>query len=169
MRLTNLITPSSISILLLLLLPALIQALSIPLTISLVPTSHLPNPGALPPSTTASLTTLSNTYTAHLSSLHAFNFRNLSAPGSYLFSISSATHSFAPLRVDVDEEGSVRAWRTFRGHEWDNRGEELAVKIVDGKRVLEAKAVGKKEYYMERQGCKSPLLTLFLLKFSPLL
>jgi hypothetical protein len=152
--------------LLLLLLPTLTPSLSTPHTISIPSSHHLPNPAALPPSTTATLTTLAHTYSSHLSTSHTFRFRNVSAPGSYLFSISCATHFFAPLRVDVAADGGVEAWRTFRGNEWGNKGEEVAVVVgeggVAGDKVLEVRALGGKAYYMERQGCECSFNFLFV-------
>jgi len=152
MHLSSLFTP------LLLLLPTLTHSLSIPLTISIPSSQHLPNPAALPASTTATLTTLAHTYSSHLSTSHTFRFRNVSVPGSYLFSVSCATHLFGPLRVDVAADGGVEAWRTFRGNEWGNKGEEVAVVVgeggVVGDKVLEVRALGGKAYYMERQGCE---------------
>jgi ER membrane protein complex subunit 7 len=151
MRLTNLL-----SVILLLLLPTLAPALSTTaLTILIPPSPQLPQPAALPPSTTASLTTLQRTYSASLRSDNGFRFRNVSAPGSYLLSISCATHAFPPLRVDVARDGTVQAWRTFRGNDWGNRGEEYAVVKGEGmSNVLEIKALGGMGYYMERQGCE---------------
>lgn len=139
---------------------ALALALSTPLTVLIAPTPQLPQPATLPPSTSASLTTISKAYSSHLSSQNTFHFRNVSA-GSYLFSIACATHAFPPLRVDVAADGTVEAWRTFRGNEWENKGEEFGV--GEGN-VLEVKALGGKGYYMERQSCKffSPSLGWYL-------
>jgi hypothetical protein len=133
--------------LLLALLPAF--ALSTPLSIVIPASHHLQNPSSLPPSTSATLTTLSHTYTAPLDTQNTFRFRNVSS-GSYLLVVNSATHAFAPLRIDVTDE-KVAAWTTFRGHEWDNKGEFLA---VGSGNTVEARAVGTKEYYMSRSGCE---------------
>ena len=62
-----------------------------------------------------------------------------------------ATDAFRPLRVDVAADGGVRAWETFRGNEWGNRGEALDVQ--DG-RGVELRALGRKNYFMERPKCK---------------
>lgn len=148
---------------LLLLLPILALSLSTELTILIPSTSQLPQAATLPPSTTASLTTLSATYSAHLSSQNSFHFRNVSAPGSYLLSISCATHAFPPLRVDVSADGTVEAWRTIRGNEWENKGEEF--NVGEGN-VLEVKALGGKAYYMKRQGCEFFFFFSFFLLFS---
>lgn len=137
-----------------LLLPAL--TLSYSLTITIPSTPLLPDPRTLPPSTTCSLTTPPHEYTAHLTTTNTFHFRNIST-GSYLLSIACASHAFAPLRVDVENDGTIEAWRTFRGNEWENRGES----VMNGK-TIEAKVLGVKEYYMERAGCE---FVFFL--FSP--
>lgn len=124
-----------------------------------VPASHaLPNPSTLPPSTSATLTTLGHSYVAPLSIDNNFAFRNVSA-GSYLLSVSCATHEFAPLRIDVGAPGpggeaKVEAWGTFRGNEWDNKGEVMPVGGENGVNVLEVRVVGGKEYYVPRSGCK---------------
>ncbi|TAQ84916.1 hypothetical protein B7494_g6764 [Chlorociboria aeruginascens] len=134
----------------------------------------LPNPNGLPPSTSASLTTLSNIVRAPLRADNTFEFRNVSS-GSYLFDIHCPTHAFAPLRVDIHEDmqlgggepkhiTEVEAWGTFRGNEWRNKGEAAFVKEVGdagGSRIwgLEAKALGEKSYLVERAGF-SPLSLL---------
>jgi hypothetical protein len=46
----------------------------------------------------------------------------------------------------------VRAWQTFIGNEWDNKG-ELRGEGGNGL-VVEAKPLGKKYYYQERTGCE---------------
>jgi ER membrane protein complex subunit 7 len=145
MRLTRLLSA-------ILLLPTLAVSLApLSLTITIPSSPQLPSPNALPPSTTCSLTTLSHTYTAHLTTQNNFVFRNVST-GSYLLSILCASHVFAPLRVDVGEDGTVEAWRTFRGNDWENKGE--GAMAVGEERTVEAKVLGQKSYYMERQGCK---------------
>lgn len=43
-------------------------------------------------------------------------------------------------------------WQTFRGNEWDNKGEKYGA----GKDIsLEARLLGKKEFYESRGGCES--------------
>ncbi len=74
-----------------------------------------------------------------------------------------------PLRLDVfaeedaEEDGGlkVKAWETYRGNDWDNKGEPVAVTVPDGKgtSVLEARVLGGKGYFMERSKC------LFALSF----
>lgn len=81
----------------------------------------------------------------------------------------SASHGFAPLRVDVisssssDEEGvNLRVWETFRGNDWENKGEEIRLDDTvggsAGGRAFPVKVLGPKVYYTERGGCKFCLL-----------
>ncbi|KFZ17741.1 hypothetical protein V502_04421, partial [Pseudogymnoascus sp. VKM F-4520 (FW-2644)] len=114
--------------------------------------------------TTASLTTAGHVYTAPLGVSSTFDFRNVSA-GSYLLDVVGGTHVFAPLRVDVSEavgggQEVVKAWGTWRGNEWENRGEVVEVGVWGREgRVVEVKAVGGKEFLIERTGF-SPLSIL---------
>ncbi len=112
------------------------------------PSALIPNPGALPPSTSATLTDLGRTYTAPLQRDNRLTFRNISA-GSYLLDVQCRDYVFAPLRVDVSSNDKMEAWQTFRGHEWDNNGEKMT------ERPVELKVLGGKEYYDQRSGCKS--------------
>ena len=117
-----------------------------------------PNPFALPPTTHATLTTLGDSYSAPLSAVNTFVFRNVSAPGSYLADVHCTTDAFHPLRIDVDADGAVHAWETFRGNEWDNKGEALAVREGSAGRGVELRALGAKNYFFERPKCKFPPL-----------
>ncbi|OBT98387.1 hypothetical protein VE01_03127 [Pseudogymnoascus verrucosus] len=147
-----------------LLLPLLPLTLALHLRVLLPPTASLLTPSLLPPSTTASLTTQGHVYTAPLGASSTFDFRNVSA-GSYLLDVVGSTHVFAPLRVDISEgnEGGaevVKAWGTWRGNEWENKGEVVEVGVWGREgRVVEVKAVGAKEYLIERTGF-SPLSIL---------
>lgn len=115
-----------------------------------VPASHaLPNPNALPPSTRATLSSPGEARSAALTVDNSFVFRNLSA-GSYLVDVHCPTHAFAPVRLDVGADEAA-AWETFRGNDWDNRGEALLV--LDGG-MFEVRALGAKGYFMERSKCK---------------
>lgn len=107
----------------------------------------LPNPSTLPPSTTATLTDLGRGYTAPLQRDNRFIFRNISA-GSYLLDVHCRDYVFAPFRIDVSSDDKVEAWQTFRGHEWDNKGERVM------ERPVEMKVLGGKDYYEQRSGCK---------------
>ncbi|TPX11040.1 uncharacterized protein E0L32_008077 [Thyridium curvatum] len=129
-------------------------------TISIaVPASHaVANPGALPPSTHATLSAQHASHRAALSAANAFVFRNVT-PGSYLADVHCPTHAFHPLRIDVEADSgglllAVRAWETYRGNDWDNRGEALAVAATasGSGAYLSARALGPKAYYTERQG-----------------
>ncbi|KAK3493150.1 hypothetical protein B0T13DRAFT_475711 [Neurospora crassa] len=121
-----------------------------------------------PPSTHGTLSTFGQTKSAPLSVANTLVFRNVTQ-GSYLLDIHCATHAFAPLRVDVAptldgvfEEGDghgnvkleVKAWQTYRGNDWDNKGEEAPRQTLkngrDGGVVLGAKVLGEKGYFMER-------------------
>jgi O-acetylhomoserine/O-acetylserine sulfhydrylase len=133
----------------------------------------LANPHLLPPSTHATLTTLGKALSAPLSTANTFVFHNVT-PGSYLVDVHCPTHGFAPLRLDVvrpteDEarEGvvgggnnglRVRAWETYRGNDWGNKGE--AVPVREGG-VLDVRVHGQKGYFVERSSC-SFFLLLFL-------
>ncbi|KAK0740231.1 hypothetical protein B0T18DRAFT_290398, partial [Schizothecium vesticola] len=141
------------------------------LTLSLPPSLALPNPNALPPSTRASLSSLGVLLTAPLSTHNTFIFRNVTA-GSYLADIACATHAFAPLRVDVDlvdGAGVVKAWETYRGNEWGNRGEGVP---LTGDGVLEVRVLGGKGYFSERSKfnafaiLRSPMILLGLFSLA---
>ncbi|KAL2290188.1 hypothetical protein FJTKL_00667 [Diaporthe vaccinii] len=138
-------------------------------TINLViPATHmLPNPRSLPPQTHATLSSFHSGASAYLSPANTFAFHNVSE-GSYLLDVHSPTHAFAPLRVDVvpvvagagqteKEERTARlkvaAWETYRGNDWNNKGEAAAV--TNGG-ALEAKVLGPKNFFMERSSCEWP-------------
>lgn len=73
---------------------------------------------------------------------------------------------FPPFRVDVtatkdveavgssngEDEERVDVWQTFRGNEWDNKGERR------GGNAVEVVPVAKKEFYQDRGGCEFSLL-----------
>lgn len=127
------------------------SALAVDLTLYLPPK---PNPFTLAPSTRATLSALHEYYTAPLSSVNTFVFRNVSAPGSYLVDVFSPTDAFRPLRVDVSAEGGVEAWETYRGNDWANKGEALAVREGSAGVGFELRAMGGKNYFAERPKCK---------------
>lgn len=144
---------------LLALLPLALATPQTSITLSLPPSASLPNPFSLPPSTRASLSSLGVLLTAPLSTQNTFVFRNVT-PGSYLADIACATHAFAPLRVDVDLLGgeggvgggvTVKAWETYRGNEWGNRGEGVVPAGEAG--WLEVRVLGGKGYFSERSKC----------------
>lgn len=136
------------------------------LTISIPPSTQLPNPHILPATTHATLTTLPSAnqdhiLTASLTRSSTLVFRNIPSghPESYLLDIRSSEFVFAPYRVDVAADGSVLGvWETFRGNPWDNRGAEKYVVDVAGKKladvVVDAKVLGRKDFYEERAKCE---------------
>jgi O-acetylhomoserine/O-acetylserine sulfhydrylase len=95
---------------------------------------------------------------APLTTSNTFVFRNVSV-GSYLADIHCPTFAFAPLRVDVSEapgsEGKdndvVSVWETYRGNDWDNKGEAVASDAVG----YELRVLGVKSYFMERSKCEA--------------
>ncbi|KAJ5191205.1 uncharacterized protein N7498_010190 [Penicillium cinerascens] len=133
------------------------------LTVSIPPSTLLPNPHSLPANTHATLTTKDRVLTASLTRSSTLVFSDVpsTGPSSYLLDIRSGEWVFAPYRVDVAADGTVLGvWETFRGNPWDNRGAEKYVVDVVGQTktdvVIEAKVVGRKGFYEERA------------KFSPL-
>jgi hypothetical protein len=66
---------------------------------------------------------------------------------------------FEDLRVDVvkNETGeSASSWTTFRGNEWDNKGEVRG--SGEGSSVqIEVRPLVSKDYYQERSTCKQTL------------
>ncbi|KAJ5908014.1 hypothetical protein N7495_000696 [Penicillium taxi] len=141
------------------------------LTITIPPSTILPNPNSLSASTHATLTTLSSgsdhIIKAPLSRSSALKFPDL-IPGhaeSYLLDIRSSEYIFAPYRVDVAADGSVLGvWETFRGNTWDNRGpEKYVIDVAAGQKqsdvVVGAKVLGRRGFYEER--AKFSVLSLF--------
>lgn len=113
-----------------------------------------PNPFLLPPSTHATLSSLHKRLDAPLTAVNTFSFHNVSAD-SYLLDVHCATDTFQPLRVDVGEDGAVKAWETFRGNEWGNKGEEVPVKSEgESRRGFSVKALGGKIFFLERPACE---------------
>ncbi|KAI1364666.1 hypothetical protein F5Y08DRAFT_306144 [Xylaria arbuscula] len=175
-----------------------LQALSLlasaaTVTLSIPPSPQIPNPAALPPSTHATLTALGASFLAPLTVDNTFVFRNVT-PGSYLADIYSPTHGFAPLRVDVlspsagDDDASksrkpdvggadgdgndlgLRVWETFRGNDWENKGEEIRPVAVGG--AFPVKVLGSKVYYTERGSfsvlsiLKNPMILMGLVSLA---
>ncbi|KAM0815143.1 hypothetical protein AB5N19_00937 [Seiridium cardinale] len=151
------------------------------LVLSIPASQFLPNPNVLPASTHATLTTLHQSYSAPLSVANTFVFHNVT-PGSYLADVHCASYGFAPLRIDVDaaEDGaagadvrsSVRAWETFRGNEWGNRGEEFVRQDGAGGATFAVKCLGKKVFFQERGSfsvltiLKNPMILLGLVSMG---
>lgn len=144
------------------------------LTVAIPPSAILPNPNTLPPSTHATLTTLSAPLPeeqqqllplrAPLTRSSTFVFRNLTSSQqgsrtSYLLDIHSRDVVFTPLRVDIGADGSVLGvWEMFRGNGWENKGLEkfTATASSQGDLVtVDARALGKKEFFEQRPKCES--------------
>lgn len=136
-------------------------------TVHIPASPALPNPRVLPPSTHATLTSRgAAAAAAYLTPSNTLFFRNVSE-GSYLLDVHCGTHAFAPLRIDVlplvagdtngDNKGEepapsslrVKAWETYRGNDWDNKGE-----AADKGGKLEVRVLGAKSFFMERSSCK---------------
>jgi hypothetical protein len=126
-----------------------------------IPNTNLMNPSTLPSTTHATLQSSGPPLDAYLTRSNTFNFNNVSA-GSYLATVHCRDYAFEPLRIDVSLEEAVegsgekkeviKAWQTFLGHEWDNKGESRG----EGGNglVVEARPMVMKYFYQERQGCK---------------
>lgn len=163
-------------------------------TLTIPPSAALANPHLLPPATRATLTTLYTTYAAPLTAANTFVFGNVTA-GSYLADVHCATHAFAPLRIDVvvaaahdaaeaeaataaaaatEQKQSlvVRAWETFRGNDWNNKGEAVREVIVAGRPALPVRVLGAKGYFVERGSfsvlsiLKNPMILLAIVSMG---
>jgi hypothetical protein len=157
--------PSSAMILslfqLLSLLPILTPTLCVRLAISIPSTQLLSNPSTLPSSTHATLHAHGTHVSALLTRSNKFFFDDV-APGSYLLNVHCRDYHFEPLRIDVVSNDTapggeyVMSWQTFRGNEWDNKGEIRGQGYgADPEGVkIEARPTGVKDYYQPRQGCK---------------
>ncbi|KAF5019060.1 hypothetical protein F66182_8952 [Fusarium sp. NRRL 66182] len=127
-----------------------------------------PNPFALPASTHATLSSAGVHLSAPLSAVNTFVFRNVT-PGSYLADVYCPTDAFHPLRIDVQfaegaEDGLVQAWETFRGNDWANKGEAVPAKEGSKGRGFEVRAIGGKNYFMER-----PQFSVFAILKNPMI
>lgn len=88
-----------------------------------------------------------------------------------MLDIRSSEYVFAPYRVDISSDGSVRGvWETFRGNPWDNRGAEKFVagsaNVACGDVAVEAKVLGRRKFYEERPKCEFYLLFIYFFFFS---
>ncbi|KAH7392846.1 hypothetical protein BKA66DRAFT_411437 [Pyrenochaeta sp. MPI-SDFR-AT-0127] len=144
-----------------------------------IPNTVIVNPSTLPSSTHATLQSSGPPLDAYLTRSNTFNFNNVSA-GSYLVTVHCRDYAFEPLRIDVsveeavegsgDKKEVIRAWQTFLGNEWDNKGESRG----EGGNglVVEARPVGMKYFYQERQGfsplsfLKSPMILMALFSMA---
>lgn len=57
-------------------------------------------------------------------------------------------------KVGEAKGAEVGVWGTFRGNEWDNKGEVVGVTLDEGVFWFEVKALGPKEYLLARPGCE---------------
>ncbi|KAF2097451.1 hypothetical protein NA57DRAFT_77708 [Rhizodiscina lignyota] len=142
-------------------LPVSLAAL---ITVS-IPNTPLVNPSSLPASTHATLDEHGVKLDAPITRANTFVFHNVSS-GSYLLSVFCKDYAFENLRIDVTgEEERIEAWQTFRGNEWDNKGESRAG-VVPGQ--VEVRPVVAKDYYQQRSGfsvlsfLKSPMILMAL-------
>ncbi|CAO2648558.1 Nn.00g078250.m01.CDS01 [Neocucurbitaria sp. VM-36] len=140
-----------------------------------IPNTALVNPSTLPSTTHATLQSSGPLLNAYLTRSNTFNFNNISS-GSYLATIHCRDYAFEPLRIDVgvdeavdgseDKKEVIKAWQTFLGNEWDNKGESRG----EGGNglVVEVRPVTMKYFYQERQGfsplsfLKSPMILMAL-------
>lgn len=141
------------------------------ITLHVPPSNALPNPRGLPPHTHARLTSLGFDASALLTPVGTFVFRGV-PEGSYLLDVHCPAAAFAPLRVDVvpvvagaaagkgeaEAEADpallllkINAWETYRGNDWENLGEAVAVGAGG---VLDVKVLGGKSFFMERSKCE---------------
>ncbi|KAF4448866.1 er membrane protein complex subunit [Fusarium austroafricanum] len=148
---------------------ALFGLLSLPAALADSLTLYLPakpNPFSIPANTHATLSSSGVLFSAPLSAANTFVFHNVT-PGSYLADVHCPTDAFHPLRIDVqleDGEGIVRAWETYRGNDWANKGEVVQVKEGSKGRGFELRATGGKNYFMER-----PQFSVFAILKNPMI
>ncbi|KAI9851670.1 MAG: hypothetical protein M1824_002582 [Vezdaea acicularis] len=151
------------TLLTLLTLPLL--SLATTLTLLLPPTTLLPNPSTLPPSTFALLQTSGQAIHAPLSRANTFLFRNLTA-GSYLLDIICKDYTFQPYRVDItlstsastSASDTIEVYQLIHAQGWDAKGPKLPPLsgFSAGNSVFEVQPLATKDYYEARPGF-SPL------------
>lgn len=143
------------------LLPTLISAAT--LTLSVPP--HIP---ALPPSTSAILTTHGQRIKVPVTRSNTFVFRNLTSPStsdpassgsergisvSYLLDIACRDYDFLFYGVDVKSGGVVQVYRVSRG------GIVTGEKVTVGEEPVEVRVLRGRDYYEARAGCMcAPIL-----------
>ena len=54
--------------------------------------------------------------------------------------------------MDVSEKGYVEVWQTFRGNEWENKGERVGG--GEGKVAVDVRVAAEKGFYESRGGCQ---------------
>lgn len=128
------------------------------ISLSIAPSQHLLNPSTLPYNTQAQLAARGILLSALLRADNTFYFENVPI-GSFSLDVFCRDYFFEPLRVDVTTGAAgradrVEAWQTFRGNEWDNKGEE---RVADGDAAVakvQIHVLGPKQYYQKREGCE---------------
>jgi hypothetical protein len=141
-----------ISILLSLGLPFLVSSARIHVAIPATP--FLPHPVTLPCTTRAVLSSNGAPVTVPLTRSNDFVFTDVPA-GSHYLSVFSRDVVFENLRIDVDDKGGVESWTTWRGNEWENKGEARgSADPGDSEAVVQLRAVAVKLFYQERATCK---------------
>lgn len=127
------------------------------LTLHIRPNALLQNPSTLPSSTHAKLYSGHGTATSLLTRSNQIIFTNIDS-GDYLLTFHCRDYAFSPLRVDVVESDGlvdkydVEVHQTFLGNEWGNKGELRG--HGTGRADVDVRAIAKKEFYMDRAGCK---------------
>lgn len=142
-----------------LLLSAILPALSAAarLTITISPNPALQNPSSLPSSAHAILSSHGEPLKARLTRSNTFEFANV-PPGSHLLTVQTRDVLFENLRVDVAPasatgEEYVEAWTTWRGNEWDNKGEIRGE--GQGRNInIEVRPLVMRDFYYQRSHCK---------------
>jgi hypothetical protein len=127
------------------------------LTVNIPPSPPaLPNPATLSSSTHAVLIGAPGVkFSAPLRRDNTFVFDSI-PESSYLLTIHSRDHFFAPYRVDVGHtEGEaaqevVHVWQTFRGNEWSNKGPSLG--SAQGELQIDVRPAALKDFYQARSG-----------------
>jgi len=144
-------------------------ALAVQLEIAISPSHSLPTPPRFQYSTRADLTLNGSPIIAPITRANTFIF-NIVPAGSHLLSVYSRDAIFEDLRVDVSANDTgeyVSAWTTWRGNEWDNRGESRGGGYGHNVR-LEVRPVAGKEYYQQRASfsilslLKNPMILIAL-------
>ena len=127
------------------------------LTVNVPPSPPaLPNPATLPASTHAVLIGAPGVkFSAPLRRDNTFVFESI-PESSYLLTIHSRDHFFAPYRVDVGHtEGEaaqeiIHVCQTFRGNEWSNKGPYLG--SAQGELKVDVRPAALKDFYQARSG-----------------
>ena len=135
------------------------------LLVSIPSSPNLQNPAVLPSSTHATLSAHGQPLSALLTKSNTFSFDDV-PPESYILNVHCRDYAFEPLRIDVTKNESaggeyVQAWQTFRGNEWENKGEARGEGPSSSPVHIEVKAMAARVFYEKRGGCKSKLLWLF--------